>query len=100
SATPIPQAVSDLVVSFATGLRRAGVSVSSSETIDAARALTQVDLSRRAEVRAALRGTLVKDDIHTAVLDRLLNSLLPRPRPQPEQSSQLAAGTAHSDLGD
>jgi uncharacterized protein with von Willebrand factor type A (vWA) domain len=100
SATLIPQAVTDLVVSFATGLRRAGVSVSSSETIDAARALTQVDLSRRAEVRAALRSTLVKDDIHAVVLDRLLNSLLPRVRRQPEQSPQLAAGTGHSNVGE
>jgi uncharacterized protein with von Willebrand factor type A (vWA) domain len=75
---PVARAVTALVVSIAAGLRRAGLAVSSSETIDAARALTHVDLGRRSEVRAALSSSLVKDDAHVATLDRLLDALLPR----------------------
>jgi uncharacterized protein with von Willebrand factor type A (vWA) domain len=52
----------DSVIGFAGALRRAGVPVSIGECIDAARALSYVDLLDRQAVRGALCATLVKQE--------------------------------------
>ncbi|HKA68320.1 MAG TPA: VWA domain-containing protein [Actinomycetes bacterium] len=69
-----------LVVGLVAGLRRAGVAVSSGETIDAVRALAELELTDRAVVRAALRSSLVKDDAHLELFERLFDALFPRLR--------------------
>ena len=55
------------LVALVANLRDAGVSVSSSEVIDATHALRTIDIGKRAGLRAALATTLVKsgDDIRT-----------------------------------
>uniref|UniRef100_UPI003F497C63 VWA domain-containing protein n=1 Tax=Nonomuraea bangladeshensis TaxID=404385 RepID=UPI003F497C63 len=75
--------VVSVVVVFAGALRAVGVPVSTSETVDAVRALTQVDISHRTATRAALRATLLKDDAHDDVFDRLFGRLFPAPRREP-----------------
>ena len=72
-------------------LRRGGLPVSTSETIDAVRALAEVDLARREEVKVALRATLVKDPTRAVLFERAFESVFPRltrPRPATDTASQ------------
>jgi uncharacterized protein with von Willebrand factor type A (vWA) domain len=62
-----PDGFLDSVIGFAGALRRAGVPVSIGECIDAARALSQVDLLDRQIVRTSLCTTLVKQQEHLPV---------------------------------
>jgi uncharacterized protein len=59
----------DLLGSFVGELRTAGIPVSTTEHLDAARALTAIDLLERPVVKAALAATLVKDDAHYAAFE-------------------------------
>jgi uncharacterized protein with von Willebrand factor type A (vWA) domain len=59
----------DLLGSFVGELRTAGIPVSTTEHLDAARALTAIDLMERPVVKAALAATLVKDDAHYAAFE-------------------------------
>ena len=61
------------VVEFTALLRRNGVRVSLSETMDAFQALDAVGLSDRETVRAALRATAVKRAIDVPTFDRLFD---------------------------
>jgi len=61
------------VVEFTALLRRNGVRVSLSETMDAFRALDAVGLSDRETVRAALRTTAVKRAVDVPTFDRLFD---------------------------
>jgi uncharacterized protein with von Willebrand factor type A (vWA) domain len=63
-----------------TTLRAAGVQVSPAETIDAARALTLVDVSQREDVRLALRATLAKTREDAGRFDRVFAALTAVPR--------------------
>jgi uncharacterized protein with von Willebrand factor type A (vWA) domain len=56
-------------------LREAGAPVSSSEVIDATRALNAVDALDRSQVRAAMEATLVKRAEHRAAFDMLFELL-------------------------
>ena len=56
--------LADRTVALGRALQAAGVNVSLSEIIDAARATTEIDLARRSELHAALRATLVKQARH------------------------------------
>jgi uncharacterized protein with von Willebrand factor type A (vWA) domain len=80
---PVPEAAAALVTTVARGLRSAGAVVSTSEMLDAVRALAAVDLSSRPEITDALRTTLLKSSGWDHVLDRLCDALLPRPTPGP-----------------
>ncbi|HEU5160798.1 MAG TPA: VWA domain-containing protein [Streptosporangiaceae bacterium] len=93
-----------VVGALAGGLRAAGVPVSTSETIDAVAALAELDVTRRSQVRAALRATLLKDDAHDHVFDRLFATLLPVPRRErsrsaPDQAPEQAPGHAAGSTG-
>ncbi len=66
-------------------LRQAGIRVSSGEALDAVKALTLVDISRRAEVRAALRGTLVKKAAELALFDRVFDMFFAPPEERQER---------------
>jgi hypothetical protein len=59
----------ELLGSFVGELRTAGIPVSTTEHLDAARALVAIDLMDRPVVRASLAATLVKDEAHLAAFD-------------------------------
>jgi uncharacterized protein with von Willebrand factor type A (vWA) domain len=59
----------DLLGSFVGELRDAGIPVSTTEHLDAARALVAIDLMERSVVKAALSTTLVKDETHFAAFE-------------------------------
>jgi uncharacterized protein with von Willebrand factor type A (vWA) domain len=61
------------LLDFVTALRAAGVSVSPSSVIDAAAALSVIDLLDRASVRAALAVTLIKDPSSLLIFYRLFD---------------------------
>jgi uncharacterized protein len=72
SATPgTTDGFLDSVVGFAGALRRAGVPVSMGECVDAARALSHVELIDRQAVRSALCATLVKHEEHLPAFSAL-----------------------------
>ena len=60
-------------------LRAAGLPVSTSEVLDAVRAVARVDVLSRVQVRAALRATLVKDAAHDVAFDRAFDVVFPQP---------------------
>ena len=60
-------------------LRAVGLPVSTSEVLDAVRAVARVDVVSRVQVRAALRATLVKDPAHDAAFGRAFDDVFPRP---------------------
>jgi uncharacterized protein with von Willebrand factor type A (vWA) domain len=66
-------------------LRAGGLPVSTGETIDAARALAEVNVADRSEVRAALRASLVKDPTHDDVFERAFDVLFRLPRDEPRR---------------
>ncbi len=83
---------------LASELRRAGVSVSTGDVIDAGRALGYVDLLDRATVRAVLRATMAKDPVASDRFDRAFERVF-GPVPDAGQvarqspaASELAAG--------
>jgi uncharacterized protein len=67
----------DRTVSLVEALRAAGVPVSLSESIDAARALAATDLLDRESVRAALAATTVKRAAHRPAFDTLFDLWFP-----------------------
>ena len=69
----------NLLGDFIGELRAAGIPVSMSEHVDAARAMEVIDLSNRSLVRSALAATLVKDGDHMPVLQHGLRGLLREP---------------------
>ena len=80
-AGSVSELVLRLVVFVASQLRDHGLAVSSSEAIDAARGLALIDLTSQMQVRSALRTTLAKDAAAAAVLEQLLDQILPTQRP-------------------
>ena len=59
----------DLLGEFVAELRAAGIPVSTTEHLDAARALVAIDLLDRPVMKAALAATMVKDEAHYPVFD-------------------------------
>ncbi len=59
-------------------LRAGGMAVSTSEALDAAAAMASVDLESRADVRTALKATLVKDTTHEVLFERTFEAVFPR----------------------
>jgi uncharacterized protein with von Willebrand factor type A (vWA) domain len=59
----------ELLGAFVGELRAAGIPVSTTEHLDAARALVAVDLLDRDVMKASLAATLVKDESHEAAFD-------------------------------
>jgi len=100
-----PSSATDPVLALARRLRAGGVPVSTAEVIDGARALTQIEVSDRAQVRAALRVSLVKDPDHDDVFDLAFEALFPTPPPpgsaggggRPDGSAPAAAVIAPAD---
>ncbi len=69
--------IADRTVQLGRALQAAGVNVSLSEIIDAARAITQVDLGERAELRTALRSTMVKHARHHPTFELAFDRYFP-----------------------
>jgi len=65
--------VLDVVEDFVVELRRAGLPVSLTESLDALSALTVTDLGSRRAVRGALAATLVKQQGHRPVFDTIFD---------------------------
>jgi uncharacterized protein with von Willebrand factor type A (vWA) domain len=64
-------------VAFVAALRDAGLTVSVAEGLDAARAMTSVDLLDRAQLRAALAAALVKRQQHRPAFDTVFDLFYP-----------------------
>lgn len=62
-------------------LRAAGAPVRPADVVDAMAAVGAVDLGRRAELRAALQATLVKEERHLAAFGLLFDACFPAARP-------------------
>jgi uncharacterized protein len=81
--TPKPEGLTgvggllDREVAFVAALRRAGLAVSSAETVDATRALTAVDLLQRESLRAALAASTCKRPAHRRTFDTLFDLYFP-----------------------
>jgi len=59
----------DILNSFIVELRQAGLPISMTEHIDAAAAMSHVDMTQRSQFKDALRATLVKSEDHAAAFD-------------------------------
>jgi hypothetical protein len=78
----------DAVLRLVGGLRAAGAPVSTSEAMDALRALPAVDVLRRPTVRRTLRCALVKDSAYGPAFERAFDAVFARPRtPAPSPGS-------------
>jgi len=73
---PEPAPLLDRVERLADALRRTGVAVSTSDVIDAVRALGHVDLLDRETVRAVLRATLAKDPVAVDRFDAIFGRVV------------------------
>lgn len=69
--------LADRAVALGHALQARGVAVSLSEIIDATRAILEVDVMSRPELREALRATLVKDGRHQRVFDEVFEAYFP-----------------------
>jgi hypothetical protein len=85
------------LLEFVHRLREAGVPISMVETLDAARALGALDLSRRSELKAALAATLVKRAEHQRAFDALFDVYFAgrRAAATGHAPESLASATAH-----
>lgn len=90
---PAASAVVALVLQMVNGLRQRGLSVSTGETLDAIRAVAEVDVSERTHVRHALHVTLVKDDSHEVLFTRVFEATFPRFRPERPQGASAQGNT-------
>lgn len=90
--------IADRTVQLGRALQAAGVNVSLSEIIDAARATTEIDLSHRAELHAALRSTLVKDARHYPTFELAFDRHFPARLVREEHDVEGVPGADPSDL--
>lgn len=89
------------VQQLATLLRVGGVDVSTSDVIDASRALTVIDVGERELVRACLRAVMVSRETHLVVFERAFEQVFSSRRagvggesPDPSDASDPADGSA------
>lgn len=75
---PPVEAMPAAVVALVHRLRAGGLAVSTSEVLDAVQAISRVDLDQRADVRTALKATLVKDTSHEVLFERSFDAVFPR----------------------
>lgn len=69
--------------------------MSTSEALDAVAALASVDLDARADVRTALKATLVKDTTHEVLFERTFEAVFPR-----QLRAREGVGTVTGEAGD
>ena len=102
SATvPLDESGPSAVLEVVTRLRRGGLPVSTSESLDAVAALDAVDLTRRSDVRLALKVALVKDPTREVVFDRAFEAVFPRAaRPRDIDRQGTSSGSSSDELID
>jgi uncharacterized protein with von Willebrand factor type A (vWA) domain len=100
SATvPLVESGPSAVLEVVTRLRRGGLPVSTSESLDAVAALAAVDLSRRSDVRLALKVALVKDQTREVLFDRAFEAVFPRAvRPRVADQGDGTSGSSPDDV--
>ena len=74
---PVDGGLAGHLVDFVHALRRKGVAVGPSESVDAAHALVHVDLVDRAAVREALAATILHKPTHRKTFDQLFDLWFP-----------------------
>jgi uncharacterized protein with von Willebrand factor type A (vWA) domain len=85
-ADPIGTHLWSQIERFCAELRRRGLDIAVTEVLDAAQGVAQIDIGSRAELRAALRCTLVKRPHHGPIFDEVFDRLFPsRPAPRAER---------------
>ncbi len=89
--------IADRTVRLGRALQASGVGVSLSEIIDAAKAVTVIDLWSRVELREALRATLVKNSRHDSTFDSIFERFFPA---RPLRDSDSEAVDEIGDLAD
>ena len=105
-APDAPAPMVDRLVALARGLHARGLDVALSDTLDAARALMHLDLgdpapTRRSELRACLRATLVKGPDPRGDFDDLFDRLFPAAlRAAPDGDPERAPLRAEDDIVD
>jgi uncharacterized protein with von Willebrand factor type A (vWA) domain len=82
-------ALIDRLLALALAMRRAGIPVTQSETLDAVQALGRIDLARREEVREALAAVSLTAGHQRATFDALFDLFLPA---RPSGALDLDAG--------
>ncbi len=92
ATTPPIQALPTAVLHLTRRLRRAGLAVSTIEALDAVAALAVVGLGDRADLRTALKSTLVKDSTHDVAFDRAFDVTFPRTRKPPPDADRIVEG--------
>ena len=94
---PPAQGLLDRTVAFVQALRRAELPVSTSETVDAVRALITVELTDRASLRAAFAATCCKRPAWRATFDGLFDLYFPA---RTGEGAYAALGRADGEHGD
>ncbi|MDE0605176.1 MAG: VWA domain-containing protein [bacterium] len=84
-------AVTERVVRLGRSLQAGGATVAMVEIIDAVRAASAIDLSRRSELRVALRATMVKHSRHHELFDAAFDRHFP-PHPAGSRPSGIPQG--------
>ena len=72
-----PGGMSGHLVDFVEALRRKGIPVGPSESVDAASAMVHIDLLDRAALREALASTILHKATHRGVFDQLFDLWFP-----------------------
>jgi len=75
--TVVGDAVLARLIAFASALRRAGIPTTQAETLDAVRALAEVDLADRRQVREALAAVSLTSGAQRPTFDALFDLFLP-----------------------
>lgn len=90
--------IADRTVQLGRALQAAGVAVSLSEIIDAARSIAEIDLSHRSELHAALRSTMVKQARHYPTFELAFDRYFPARMVGDSGDRQRFVTTATDDL--
>jgi uncharacterized protein len=93
---PEPAPLLHHVQRLAEALRRAGVSVSTGDVIDAGRALGSVDLLDRPTVHAVLRATMAKDPVAVDRFDRIFGRVFGPGAPSAPSAPDVHRDEAHA----
>ncbi len=75
--TVLGAAILDRLTAFAAAMRRAGISVTQAETLDAVRALAVIDLGERRQVRETLAAVSLTSGAQRPTFDALFDLFLP-----------------------
>jgi hypothetical protein len=75
--TVVGAAILDRLTAFSTAMRRAGIPTTQSETLDAVRALAEIDLADRRQVREALAAVSLTSGAQRSTFDALFDLFLP-----------------------